>query len=142
MTVARSAALFERMSGLMPGGNTRATTWYAPFPIALAGGAGARVWDVDGNEYLDFLANYTAIVHGHAFAPIVEAIERTARNGWSFPAPSEGQADLAERICARFPAIDRVRFISTPMDEAFVDAGIAAFARAADRIADRAGATS
>ena len=113
MTLARSEALFERMAGLLPGGNTRATTWYAPFPVALAGGAGARVWDVDGNEYLDFLANYTAMVHGHAFGPIVETIERTARNGWSFPAPSETQADLAERICARFGSIDRVRFTNS-----------------------------
>ena len=67
MTQTRSAALFERMAGLLPAGNTRATTWYAPYPVALAGGHGARVVDVDGNEYLDFLANYTAMVHGHAF---------------------------------------------------------------------------
>ena len=111
--LAGSAALFARMEGLLPAGNTRATTWYAPFPVALARGAGCRVWDVDGNEYLDFLSNYTANVHGHAFAPIVEAIARTARNGWSFPAPSEQQADLAARICDRFAAIDRVRFTNS-----------------------------
>ena len=120
MTQTRSAALFERMAGLLPGGNTRATTWYPPFPVALAGGHGARVVDVDGNEYLDFLANYTAMVHGHGFPPIVEALERTARNGWSFPAPSEDQAELAARICARFGAIERVRFTNSGTEAVMV----------------------
>lgn len=117
MTLTRSYAqsqrLFDRMARVLPAGSTRTTTYYAPFPIAIARGEGYRVWDVDGNEYLDLMSNYTALVHGHAHPAIVEAADRAMRGGSAFPAPLEIHADLAERICLRVPSITKVRFTNS-----------------------------
>ena len=63
---AASAALYERATRVLPGGDTRTGTFYLPYPVFLDRGQGARVWDADGNEYLDFLSNFTSLIHGHA----------------------------------------------------------------------------
>ena len=78
-------------------------------------GEGCRVWDVDGNSYIDLLNNYTPLVHGHAHPKIVEAITRTAARGLAsaVPAPIALQGELAERLCARTPSIDLVRFTNS-----------------------------
>src|SRR5262245_4695342 len=71
---ARSRALFERATRSLPGGDTRSGLHYAPYPAYMDHGLGSRLWDVDGNEYLDFLGNYTSLVHGHAHPRIVAAL--------------------------------------------------------------------
>jgi glutamate-1-semialdehyde 2,1-aminomutase len=109
----RSQTLVERLRQSLPGGDTRSITYYAPYPLALARGSGCRLWDVDGNEFIDLLNNYTALYHGHAHPAIVEAISRQAALGTCFPAPNEEQAELAERICGRFASIERVRFTNS-----------------------------
>lgn len=116
----RSRELFERLLKVMPGGNTRTVTHYPPFPIGIARGEGCRILDVDGNSYIDFLNNYTSLVHGHAAPPIVEAISRAAAQGTVFPAPTELQAELAERICARIPSVERVRFCNSGSEAALM----------------------
>lgn len=107
-----SARLYERLCRVMPGGITRTATYYEPFPLAIARGVGCHIYDVDGNEYIDLLNNYTPLVHGHSHPRIVEAITRTAAEGLSaaVPAPIALQAELAERLCARTPSIELVRF--------------------------------
>jgi glutamate-1-semialdehyde 2,1-aminomutase len=110
---AASRQLDERLSRTMPGGNTRAATFYPPFPVGLASGSGFIVRDLDGNEYIDVLNNYTSLVHGHSHPKIVEAIVREASRGLLFPAPGIGQAELAERITGRMPSIERLRFTSS-----------------------------
>jgi glutamate-1-semialdehyde 2,1-aminomutase len=109
----RSLALFRRLERLLPGGNTRTTTFYAPFPIAVARGDGALVWDADGNRYIDLLGNYTALIHGQAHPAIGEAVSAAFRSGSAHPAPIELQAALAERIAARVPSIERLRFTNS-----------------------------
>ena len=109
----RSRELFDRLLKVMPGGNTRTVTHYEPFPLGIARGEGCRIWDVDGNSYIDFVNNYTVLVHGHAAPRIVEAIARAASQGTVFPAPTALQAELAERICARTPSIERLRFCNS-----------------------------
>jgi glutamate-1-semialdehyde 2,1-aminomutase len=109
----RSSAIAERVQRVMPGGDTRSVTFYTPFPLALVRGEGHRVWDADGNEFIDVLNNYTALVHGHAAPAIVRAIQDQAPNGTVFPAPSELQAELAERICERVASVERVRFTNS-----------------------------
>jgi len=111
----KSRELFERLAKVMPGASTRTVTHYDPFPIGLERGEGCRVWDVDGNEYIDLLNNYTALVHGHNHPAIVEAIVRTANGGFAaaVPAPIALQGELAERICARTPSVDSVRFTNS-----------------------------
>jgi glutamate-1-semialdehyde 2,1-aminomutase len=109
----RSRALSERLQRSLPGGDTRSITYYAPYPLAIARGSGYRLWDIDGNDFIDLLNNYTALYHGHAHPAIVEAIGKQAGLGTCFPAPNELQAELAERICSRFDSIDRVRFTNS-----------------------------
>jgi glutamate-1-semialdehyde 2,1-aminomutase len=108
-----SVALFGRLEGALPGANTRTTTHYDPLPVALDRGDGFRVWDVDGNQYIDLLNNYTALVHGHAAPRITEAIRVTLNRGTGFPAPVALQASLAERIRNRFSSIELLRFTNS-----------------------------
>ena len=65
----RSAAAFEAARRVLPGGETRAVTSYPPYPVIITEGHGARLTDADGHVYLDLVNNYTAMVHGSAFAP-------------------------------------------------------------------------
>lgn len=99
----KSRELFERLAKVMPGANTRTVTHYEPFPVGIKRGEGCRLWDVDGNAYVDLINNYTALVHGHAHPRIVEAITRTAQQGLAaaVPAPIALQGELAERLCSR-----------------------------------------
>ena len=108
-----SHQLDQRLGRSLPGGNTRAATFYAPFPVALESGSGFMVRDLDGNEYIDVLNNYTSLIHGHGHPRIVEAIVSQASRGMLFPAPGVGQAELAERITGRIASIERVRFTNS-----------------------------
>jgi glutamate-1-semialdehyde 2,1-aminomutase len=73
---AASAAIGARAARVMPGGDTRGVSFHRPYPLVIARGAGPFLWDVDGNRYIDLLGNYTSLVHGNAYAPIMEAIAR------------------------------------------------------------------
>jgi glutamate-1-semialdehyde 2,1-aminomutase len=109
----RSHEVVARLERVMPGGNTRSGVFFRPFPLVLARGSGYRVWDADGNEFIDFLNNFTSLVHGHAHPRIVQAIQEQAPKGTVFSAPTSGQASLAERICRRFPSVKRLRFTNS-----------------------------
>jgi glutamate-1-semialdehyde 2,1-aminomutase len=108
-----SAKDVERRNQCMPAGNTRAMVQYAPYPVILERGAGALVWDSDGNEYIDLNYNYATLLHGHAYPPIVDAVTEQIRNGslWATPAPQ--QILLAEELSARVPTVERVRFCNS-----------------------------
>jgi glutamate-1-semialdehyde 2,1-aminomutase len=104
----------------LPGGETRAVTHYEPYPIVLAEGHGALLGDVDGNEYVDVLNNYTALVHGHAFGPVVEAVQAALPSGTAFPAPHPAQLRLARMLTERYPAVERVRFTNSGTEAALL----------------------
>lgn len=108
-----SRALYHRFVAALPGGETRSVTFYSPYPLVLERGQGAHVVDADGNEYLDVLNNYTALVHGHAAPPIVRAAAAAMAEGTVFPAPTRHQLELAEAIVMRFPAVELVRFTNS-----------------------------
>ena len=108
-----SRRLSERLRRVLPAGDTRTVTYYPPYPLALARGAGCHVWDIDGNVFVDLLNNYTSLVHGHAHPEIVEAVIEQAPLGTAFPAPSALQANLAERIVERVKSVDQVRFTNS-----------------------------
>ncbi|MDR3724678.1 MAG: glutamate-1-semialdehyde 2,1-aminomutase [Terracidiphilus sp.] len=82
-------------------------------PPFVERGEGAYVIDADGNRYVDYVGSWGPMILGHAFPPVVEAIERAARNSASFGASTAAEADLAERIVACFPAIEKMRFTSS-----------------------------
>jgi glutamate-1-semialdehyde 2,1-aminomutase len=111
-----SAELFSRARALFPGGvNSPVRAWGAVggTPRFVARGAGARVWDVDGNEYVDFVASWGAILLGHAYPSIDAAIRAAAALGTSFGAPTPGEVRLGERIQGMMPSIERLRFTSS-----------------------------
>lgn len=112
-TIAQSAALFARALDVMPGGNSRTTVWHAPHPIYAASGSGCRITDVDGKEYLDFLNNYTSMIHGHANPVVSEAVRRQLELGTCFAMPTETEIVLAELLCSRVPGFERVRFTNS-----------------------------
>ena len=108
-----SAALFERATASIPGGSTRTTVFNPPYPPYMVRGEGIRTWDVDGNEYRDFLGNYTSLILGHAHPDVVAAVEAQVRRGSAFAAPSEIEIELAEEIRRRLPSIERIRFTNS-----------------------------
>jgi glutamate-1-semialdehyde 2,1-aminomutase len=82
-------------------------------PPFVASAQGAWLTDADGNRYIDYFGSWGPMILGHAFPPVVEAIERAARNSASFGASTVAEADLAERVVACFPAIEKLRFVSS-----------------------------
>ena len=72
----KSAEIGRRAERVMPGGDTRTVAYHEPYPLTIACGEGPFMWDADGNRYIDLLGNYTSLVHGNAYAPIMEAIAR------------------------------------------------------------------
>src|SRR6266436_4050807 len=85
----RSRQLFEEALRVMPGGNSRTTTFFDPYPFYITRGQGPRIWDADGAERLDFNGNYTSLILGHAHPSVVEAVAEQATRGMSFPGRSE-----------------------------------------------------
>jgi glutamate-1-semialdehyde 2,1-aminomutase len=109
----RSREIFERLRRSIPGGNTRSLAFFPPYPLVITSGSGCRIRDADGNEFIDLLNNYTASVHGHALPAINEVMSNQAALGTVFPAPSELQAELAERIVGRVPSVEKVRLANS-----------------------------
>jgi glutamate-1-semialdehyde 2,1-aminomutase len=97
----------------MPGGNTRASIHVDPFPLTMVRGDGARLWDLDGHQYTDFLSEFTAGIYGHSHPLIRRAIEAALAGGVNFGAQNETEARFAAALCARFPSIELVRFTNS-----------------------------
>ena len=106
----KSAARHAAARLVLPGGNTRSVLHYDPFPVTLTRGAGARLWDLDGHEYLDFLGEYTAGLYGHSNPVIAAAVEAALRSGIVLGGPNAYEVELARLVTDRFPAVDQVRF--------------------------------
>ena len=109
----RSRQTFERAQAVLPGGTTRVTVARSPVPIYATEGKGAWLTDLDGNRYLDLNNNFTTLIHGHAFEPVIEAVERQLRSGSCFANPTEHEVAHAEMLCARVPTVDRIRYVNT-----------------------------
>jgi glutamate-1-semialdehyde 2,1-aminomutase len=109
----RSSELYDRAVSVMPGGNTRTTVFTRPHPLYAVRGAGARVWDADGQVYIDLINNYTSLIHGHAAPEIVAAICDQAKLGTCFSMPTESEVALAELLCDRVTSIERLRFANS-----------------------------
>jgi len=97
----------------LPGGSTRSTTDSHPYPIYMDRGRGCVLTDVDGNEYIDFMNNYTVLILGHAHPKVNQAISEQTKKGVLLGAPSQNQYELAQIICERVDSVDRVRFCNT-----------------------------
>ncbi len=110
-TFARSAALFQRAQGSIAGGvNSGIRKMEAPVPLYFTHGRGARIWDVDGNEYIDFKLGQGALLYGHAPAGMAEAITAQAKLGLHWAGQSELECEVAERVQQMIPSAELIRF--------------------------------
>src|SRR5215471_688949 len=112
----RSHELFQRARQLMPGGvnsPARAFGGVGGEPIVVERGEAAYLWDVDGNRYIDYVGSWGPLILGHAFPPVVAAVEKAARHGTSFGAPTKAENELAELIVMAVPSIEKVRLVSS-----------------------------
>ena len=116
MNQSNSEKLFARAQQFIPGGvnspvrSFRAVQGTPPF---IQRGQGSRIWDVDGNEYIDYVCSWGPLALGHAHPAVVEALQAAAQNGTSFGAPTELEVELAQLICEAFPSVDTVRLVSS-----------------------------
>ena len=109
----KSAALYQRALSVMPGGNSRHTVYFPPYPIYVERGQGCRIWDVDGVERIDCINNYSALIHGHCHPQIVEALRAQAGKILSVALPTEAEIRLAELVTERVPGVEQVRFANS-----------------------------
>ena len=109
----RSEALARRAQAVFPGGDTRASAHFEPYPLSIESASGCTMMDVDGHELLDFMNNFTSLLHGHAHPDVVAAVQAQAAKGTAYAAPSAEQIELAELIAARVPSIEQMRFTSS-----------------------------
>jgi glutamate-1-semialdehyde 2,1-aminomutase len=116
MQQTNSERLFALAQQYIPGGvnspvrSFRAVEGTPPF---IARGQGSRVWDVDGNEFIDYVCSWGPLALGHAHPAVVEALKAAAENGTSFGAPTEGEVELAQIICEALPSVNSVRLVSS-----------------------------
>ncbi len=109
----QSAAYFQRARQVLPGGDTRTSTYHTPYPLVMAQAEGTTLQDMDGHSYLDCMNNATSLIHGHAFPPVVEAMAQQAVRGTAWGALCVEQIELAELLCARVDSLDQVRFTNS-----------------------------
>lgn len=109
----RSAHRFHEAAGVMPGGNTRTSLYYAPFPVTFVAGEGARLTDLDGHRYVDLLGEYSAGLYGHADPRVLAAVRQALDEGLSYGGPNVYEVELAGEITRRFPSVELLRFTNS-----------------------------
>lgn len=112
----RSAELFARAKQCIPGGvnsPVRAFRSVGLTPIYIERGEGSHIWDVDANEYIDFISSWGPLIVGHAHPRIREAVQRELERGTSYGACNAREVEMAEKICSFFPSIEKVRMVNS-----------------------------
>ena len=116
MNTVQSEKLFQKACNIMPGGvnsPVRAFKSVGGNPLFFKKAKGSRVWDVDGNVYIDYVGSWGPLIFGHAHPQIVEALKRQAELGTSYGAPTELEIELAEKIATLIPSLDIVRMVNS-----------------------------
>jgi glutamate-1-semialdehyde 2,1-aminomutase len=115
-TVNQNEALFERAQKTIPGGvnsPVRAFRQVGGTPRFVSRAKGAYFWDVEDKRYIDLIMSWGPMIVGHAHPEVVEAVQKAAETSFSYGAPTEGEIELAERICAVMPSVEQVRMVSS-----------------------------
>ena len=142
VTTTRSFELMARAERLFPGGVSspvRAFGAVGGTPRVIERAMGARVWDVDGNELIDYVGSWGPMILGHAHPAVVAAITDAAQRGTSYGAPNPHEVDLGELITAAMPHVERMRFVSSGTEAAMSAIRLARAATGRDRIIKMAG---
>ncbi|MCK4760547.1 MAG: aspartate aminotransferase family protein [Candidatus Aminicenantes bacterium] len=108
-----SAVLNEEARKWLPGGDSRSTIHYFPYPQYFARGEGCWLWDADNRKSLDLTGNHTSLILGYNHPNVVKALREQLELGACFPGPTKPQVDLARILCERVPSIERVRFCNS-----------------------------
>jgi len=114
--IPNSKKAFKQACEVIPGGvnsPVRAFKSVGGQPVFISKGKGSKITDIDGNEYIDFISSWGPLILGHAYQPIVEAIQRTAELGTSYGAPTLLETEMAELIVSMVPSIEMVRMVSS-----------------------------
>ena len=115
-----SAAMMHRAAATMPGGSTRTTGWFAPYPVVLDHGEGAFLYDVDSHDYIDLFGNGLSLIHGHCYPPVLRAAEAVLGRGTAWPGASVQQIEFAEMLRDRIPGAELTRFANTGTEAAML----------------------
>ena len=140
---ARSAALYERACRVLAGGvnsPVRAMRAIGRDPLFIDRGAGAEIFDVDGNAYIDYVCSWGPLIAGHAEPSVVAAVSDAAARGTSFGAPTAAEVELAEEVARRIPGVEMLRMTSSGTEAAMTALRIARAASARDTVVKFAGA--
>src|SRR5678810_303765 len=116
MSIEKSQALFERAQKSIPGGvnsPVRAFKSVGGTPIFMNSAKGAYLFDADGNKYIDYIASWGPMILGHAYEPVVKAIQEKTLGSTSFGAPTELEIEMAELIISMVPNVDLIRMVSS-----------------------------
>lgn len=113
-----SAEAYDRAARVLPGGNTRQPAFWRPYPLTIERAQGHELRDVDGNRYIDLNNNYTSLVHGHAYPPVVKTVREQIERGSGWAAGAVAQVSLARQIVDRVPSIERIRFTNSGTEAA------------------------
>ena len=111
-----SEKLWQEALHYLPGGvnsPVRAFRGVGGTPFFTQRAKGSRLWDVDGNEYIDYVCSWGPMILGHAHPKVVRAVQEAARDGTSFGTPNPREVRLAQLVCAAFPSIQKVRFVNS-----------------------------
>ena len=143
LTDTRSSELYRRALELLPGGvnsPVRAMRAIGRDPIFVSRGAGAELFDVDGNRYVDYVCSWGPLIHGHAHPRVLEAVIAAAEAGTSFGAPTAGEVELAYEISRRMESVDMLRMTSSGTEATMTAVRLARAATGRERIVKFAGA--
>ncbi len=109
----KSKKLHDRATAVLPGGDTRNSIFWNPFPVYLTHAEGTQLTDVDGNVRTDFVNNMTTLIMGHRHPDVTAALHEQVDRGVSYPAPAPPVIRWAELLCERVPSLDKVRFVNS-----------------------------
>ena len=121
MQIRQSTQLFSRAQQKIPGGvnsPVRAFKSVNMTPLFITRGLGSKLYDADGNEFIDFVGSWGPMILGHAHSEVVKKLEETLRNGTSFGAPTEGEILLAEMVCEAVPSVEMLRLVNSGSEAA------------------------
>jgi len=142
MPATRSDRLFEQARTVLPGGVSSPVRAFASVggrPPFIARARGARITDVDGNRYLDYVMSWGPLIHGHAPSDLTRALRAAAARGASFGAPTALEVELGQLVCRLVPSVERVRFVNSGTEATMSAVRLARAATGRDRIVKFAG---
>lgn len=113
MSQSKSSQLYQRAVRVLPGGVSRNAVLRKPHPIYASQGKGCRFTDIEGVTRIDFANNMTSLIHGHSYPAIIEAVTKQLQRGTAYSFATEEEVLLAEHLCSRSAAFEKIRFVNS-----------------------------